>query len=433
LWNKHFCTFLSRICYAILDIDSLSCELMINQKSNNPSNNKKAIRGFDDYKILLGDLLRGERATKGKSLLNVQRDIKISAKYIAAIENTDLSVFESSGYIPGYVKSYAIYLEVDPEWAFQRFCVESGFEVVDALSLTNNYRNRTHLNSNSIVKQVSLSSRLTKFGSIERGFLDQIELRAFGSIAVLVVLIGALSFAGLTIFKQIQQVDFEVIDGDNLFNADLDSDLKRKTVRVNSINNQLVLGTKSFNDDLERKEVLEQPIFQSQDSPIGGFVKNKISNQIQDEIKLALTAVSNNLTNSTSFSRPQLRPSVQVTKRVLDKIVIFSLKPAYIRVAEENGTILFSKILDPGEYFSVPSEVTLPLLRAGMSGYVYFRVNGKEYGPVGSGPGIEKDIKIIRGEITKNYALADLTKDPESKKIIAKLDLKLKSSIVAED
>jgi len=408
---------------------------MINRKKSNPYNNKKAIRGFDDYKLRLGDLLRGERATKGKSLLNVQRDIKISAKYIAAIENTDLSVFESSGYIPGYVKSYAVYLEVDPEWAFQRFCVESGFEVVDAFSLTNNYRKNPQLDSTNSIKKVSMNLKLTKFGSIERGFLDQIELRAFGSIAVLVILIGVLSFAGLTVFKQIQQVDFEVIDGDDLFNANLESDLElnRKTRKGNLISNQLTRRTDLFNDDLDRKEVLEQPIFQSRDSPIGGFVKNQISNQIQDEINLALAGVSSNLTNSITFSRPQLRPSVQVTKRTSNKIVIFSLKPAYIRVAEDNGTILFSKILDPGEYFTVPSEANLPLLRAGMSGYVYFRVNGKEYGPVGSGPGVEKDIKITKDEITKNYVLADLMKDPESKKIIAELDLKLKSNIVNEE
>jgi hypothetical protein len=68
-----------------------------------------------------------------------------------------------------------------------------------------------------------------------------------------------------------------------------------------------------------------------------------------------------------------------------------------------------------------------------MSGYVYFRVDGKEYGPVGSGPGVEKDIKITKDEITKNYVLADLIKDPESKKIIAELDLKLKSNIVTEE
>ena len=404
---------------------------MFNRKNSNSSNNKNAIRGFDDYKLRLGDLLRGERATKGKSLLNVQRDIKISAKYIAAIENTNLSVFESSGYIPGYVKSYAIYLDIDPDWAFQRFCIESGFEVVDVLSLSDNHLKKPHLESTKSIKKISMDLKLTKFGSIDRGFLDQIELKAFGSIAVLVVLIGVLSFAGFTVFNQIQQVDFEVTDADNLFNANLDLD--RKIGEVNSSRNQFVGVPRLVNDDFVRKEVLEQPIFQLRDSPIGGFVKNKISNQIKDEINLALTAVSSSLNNPITFSRPQLRPSVQVTKRTINKIVIFSLKPAYIRVAEDNGTILFSKIMDPGEHFVVPSDVSLPMLRAGMSGYVYFRIDGKEYGPVGSGPGIEKDIKIIKDEITKNYKLADLMKDPESKKIIAELDLKLKSSIVSEE
>ena len=43
--------------------------------------------GFDDFDVRLGDLMRGERATMGKSLLDVQRDLKIKASYIAAIEN----------------------------------------------------------------------------------------------------------------------------------------------------------------------------------------------------------------------------------------------------------------------------------------------------------------------------------------------------------
>ena len=281
---------------------------MFNRKNSNSSNNKNAIRGFDDYKLRLGDLLRGERATKGKSLLNVQRDIKISAKYIAAIENTNLSVFESSGYIPGYVKSYAIYLDIDPDWAFQRFCIESGFEVVDVLSLSDNHLKKPHLESTKSIKKISMDLKLKKFGSIDRGFLDQIELKAFGSIAVLVVLIGILSFAGLTVFNQIQQVDFEVTDADNLFNANLDLD--RKIGEVNSSRNQFVGVPRLVNDDFVRKEVLEQPIFQLRDSPIGGFVKNEISNQIKDEINLALRVVSSNLINPITFSRPQLRPSV---------------------------------------------------------------------------------------------------------------------------
>ena len=52
-------------------------------------------RGFDSYELRLGDVMRGERATMGKSLLDVQRELRIKAAYIAAIEDCDTSAFES--------------------------------------------------------------------------------------------------------------------------------------------------------------------------------------------------------------------------------------------------------------------------------------------------------------------------------------------------
>jgi len=62
-------------------------------------------KGFDAFELRLGDLMRGERATLGKSLLDVQRELKIKAAYIAAIENADPSSFETPGFIAGYVRS----------------------------------------------------------------------------------------------------------------------------------------------------------------------------------------------------------------------------------------------------------------------------------------------------------------------------------------
>ena len=44
-----------------------------------------ALRGFDAFELRLGDVMRGERATLGKSLIDVQRELKIKATYIAAI------------------------------------------------------------------------------------------------------------------------------------------------------------------------------------------------------------------------------------------------------------------------------------------------------------------------------------------------------------
>ena len=43
---------------------------------------KKRPKGFDDFELKLGDTLRGERATLGKSLVEVQNELKIKAAYI---------------------------------------------------------------------------------------------------------------------------------------------------------------------------------------------------------------------------------------------------------------------------------------------------------------------------------------------------------------
>ena len=91
-----------------------------------------AIHG--SYAFPLGDELRGERATLGKSLLDVQRDLRIKAAYIAAIEDARPDVFPNPAFIPGYVRSYARYLGMDPEATFETFCRESNFATAHGMS-----------------------------------------------------------------------------------------------------------------------------------------------------------------------------------------------------------------------------------------------------------------------------------------------------------
>ncbi|MEX2520511.1 MAG: helix-turn-helix domain-containing protein, partial [Paracoccaceae bacterium] len=85
------------------------------------------LRGFDSYELKLGDELRGERASLGKSLLDVQRDLKIRADYIAAIEDANAAAFPFAGFAAGYVRAYARYLGLDGDDIYRRFCAESGF------------------------------------------------------------------------------------------------------------------------------------------------------------------------------------------------------------------------------------------------------------------------------------------------------------------
>src|SRR6056297_1577027 len=98
---------------------------MFGHKSKNKTRVVSPDRGFDSFELRLGDEMRGERATLGKSLMDVQRELRIKASYIAAIENADLEAFDSQSFVAGYVRSYARYLGMDPEIIFARFCEES--------------------------------------------------------------------------------------------------------------------------------------------------------------------------------------------------------------------------------------------------------------------------------------------------------------------
>ena len=88
---------------------------------------KNFFESYDSYDISLGELLRGETATLGKSCLDIQNDLKIKAQYIKAIEKCDVRNLENKSFIAGYVRTYAKYLGLDPDYVYDRFCKESGF------------------------------------------------------------------------------------------------------------------------------------------------------------------------------------------------------------------------------------------------------------------------------------------------------------------
>ena len=58
---------------------------MFGRKSKFLSRVDNPSRGYDSFELRLGDEMRGERATQGKSLMDVQRELRIKASYIAAI------------------------------------------------------------------------------------------------------------------------------------------------------------------------------------------------------------------------------------------------------------------------------------------------------------------------------------------------------------
>jgi len=69
----------------------------------------------------LGDLLRETREARGISLTTAERDTKIRAKYISALEDNNLTLLPGPVYARGFVRNYAHYLGLDPQEALDLF------------------------------------------------------------------------------------------------------------------------------------------------------------------------------------------------------------------------------------------------------------------------------------------------------------------------
>jgi cytoskeletal protein RodZ len=66
-------------------------------------------------------MLQTAREKKGVDLSRAERDTKIRAKYLAALENGDTSQLPSPVYTKGFLRNYALYLGLDPDEVLTRW------------------------------------------------------------------------------------------------------------------------------------------------------------------------------------------------------------------------------------------------------------------------------------------------------------------------
>ena len=159
--------------------------------------------------IALGDELRGERATLGKTLLDIQRDLRIKAAYIAAIEDAKPEVFPNPSFVAGYVRSYARYLGMDPDEVYHRFCQESGFVGQTAATAAGAAGPAAAARGDGRRLQPGLPAGAAAGG----GGLPAIPVSAIGSLAGAGrCLVAGLGYGGWTVLQNIQRVQFAPVD-----------------------------------------------------------------------------------------------------------------------------------------------------------------------------------------------------------------------------
>ena len=353
--------------------------------------------------------MRGERATMGKSLLDVQRELKIKATYIAAVENSDPSVFETPGFIAGYVRSYARYLGMDPEWAFQRFCDESGFAGVEGLSSGTSTRKETSTRAKT-GSEDAIVRPVAPYAPVGESVFSRVEPGAIGSIAVLFALIGLIGYGGYSVLQEIQRVQFAPVDQSPGLSADVSTlQAAPAAPETTEVASGFQAPAPDALDRLYRPQALEAPVLTARDGPIAALDPNA-NGALLDEIDPGSTSLARGGLSTpegveTAFAQPQVLADTG------NDVVLFATRPAWVRVASADGTVLFEKILDAGERYVLPASDETPILRAGNSGSLFFSVKGQTYGPAGPGTSVAKNVALGVDAITEAYAVADPAAD----------------------
>ena len=379
--------------------------------------------GFDDFEVRLGDLMRGERATLGKSLLDVQRELHIRATYIAAIEAGDLSAFEAASFVAGYVRSYARYLGMDPDWSYAKFCSETGFAITPDLSRSSS---GTGPLPNQAVAARDFSQGLlsrTRMAAEPDPFWQRLDPVAIGSVAVMVFLILGVTFGGWTVLREVQRVNLTPADLPPEVLADLDPVMSGASPRMVAVEEPALRipgDTPSSTTEAQgivrnyRPEALDTPVVVARDGPIAAINPREAEGGDNDSLRAAVDLA---LSEAESIIAPP--DGVRVTQDGPPTVEVLAVRPSWIRVRAADGTTLFEKVLDAGERYTVPQSEAPATLRAGNSGSVYLLVNGEPFGPTAPGAQVVDQIALSAAAVSERFETADLSDDQALREFIA--------------
>lgn len=356
-------------------------------------------KGFDAYPLLLGDMLRGERATAGKSLDDVQAEIKIGVKYIAAIEDGDLSAFDTPGFIAGYVRSYARYLNLDGDKAYIQFCQETGFNTGKPKAFskkrTNDYAKQNGIFSNAAYRN---PNKIT-MGPITlptQRWYEQVSFSAIGSLMVLLMLVAALGYGGWKVVQEVQRVQFAPVNevpgvtSDISVLADGGTLNDAGPVLGQTTSAEVATGSVVSLDQLYRPQEFDLPSVIARDGPIATINPESAGSYNQNLGQIVPASV-------------QSGGPVAIAEQGPPSLDVVALRPAWVRIYLPDSSVLFEKILNAGERYRLPAGLQGIMLKAGNSGAVYIMIGEKTFGPIGAKGSVVREVSLVQKDIEQTY------------------------------
>ncbi|MDH3668781.1 MAG: helix-turn-helix domain-containing protein [Paracoccaceae bacterium] len=381
------------------------------------------LRGYDEYEVTLGDEMRGERASIGKTIEDAERDLRIRAHIIRAIEDCDLDGFPNDSVVAGYVRSYSRYLGLDPEDCYHRFCAESGFRSPSgSTGRGNRAESPTGLQTiaaagAAIGGGLTQSRFAVKSAPVNIG--TQISLGGIASGLALIALVAGLGYGGYALLQDIQRVGFSplpeapevVADAPLITPPTVEGGLLRRPDADAYAGGGVLAAVPT---DLP-------PLLPSRDGPIADIdpetsgIYKVHKPEPEPELTVATDQADPRLAGpawgrvveppSDPLSAPVAAAAPAVAAQVAASgppdVAIHATNTAWIRVRDGEEAIVFEGILQPGDRFALPDRVADPMLRAGNAGAVFVVIDGITYGPVGSSGSVVKNVSLRADDVAE--------------------------------
>ena len=348
-----------------------------------------SLKGFDQYEARLGDELRGERATIGKSLLDVQRELKIKASYIAAIENCDLDVFSDQGFITGYVRSYARYLGLNSQRVYEQFCLEAGFSCKNpGLSLEK--KKPIHITPKYFGADSSWQPGLIGQDKKNNNICFDFIINTAPVLVVLSVLF-VICFGAFSVLKEVQKLNVVALEDSPEIFTQISKDFTQFSLQ-------------EYGSDIYSSEELALPVFEPRDRAVS-TLKPDLLTALEDK---KLSAPSSYFISHSSVHSAEQSDSVEIHNKLntispvplvrtvpnIPDVKLFAMTPAWVRIKNQNGDVVFEKILKQKETYIIKKELFTGVLRAGNAQNVYFIVNENFFGPLSLDKSVVKNVSL---------------------------------------
>ena len=357
---------------------------------------KVELRGYDSYTVTLGDKLRGERATLGKTLDDIQKETRLRIEFLLGIENADITAFPAPSFIAGYVRSYASHLNLDPDECFNQFCKESGFIGLQS-EIDGKKRNKV-IKPTKLLDEPILNPQIQK-KKINNGILNNFSFSGLFSLTALLVLILGLGYGGVTILNEVQKVNLSPINQSPSVQSISSTSIDENSFFDDVDSNNTNIASNSDLEEFYRPTELVLPLMTPRDGPISAIDPAISGVYVEDKNSV--------ISESNQEDIIQVKKNPQVIEEDLPSVYVVAQKPAWVRIYEPNGNILFENILDTGQRYEVPQSAQTAMLRAGNSGSVYLMIDNNFYGPLGTATGVAKKVNLRAETILQNYTLVE--------------------------